>query len=543
MNLSRRAFASGWAPALLRAQPRKPPVDVLRPPDYVAAYTPQLVIPQAGGDVRVRVEPSGKIVIEAPQTELWRVHLRWKGKLPGGWRYLGDAWERSYGELEWRGSAPNRVMPWYFLVSNGSTSYGYGVKVQPAAFCYWLADPEGISLWLDLRCGGSGLLLGERRLEAATIVSVEGGSPFSTAGELCHRLCERPRLPAHPVYGWNNWYYTYGKGFAAADIEHESQLVSSLSPSGANRPYFVIDMGWEAQPEGAGPWMGGGAGFPDMAGLAAKMRTAGVRPALWVRPLYTREKAPSAWLLPPNRLNRPLKEGFHVLDPSVPEALEHIRQNVRRIRGWGYDLIKHDFTTFELFGRWGFEMGVALTNSGWHFAARSKTTAEVVLDLYRGIREAAGDALLIGCNTIGHLGAGLFELQRIGDDNSGRDWHRTRRMGVNTLAFRMPQHGTFFAADADCAPITSQVPWGLSKRWLDLLARSGTPLFVSADPKAIPADQRAAIKEALAAASRVQSRAEPLDWMESLTPRRWRVGGRAVDYNWFGEDGVSPFST
>ena len=75
-------------------------------------------------------------------------------------------------------------------------------------------------------------------------------------------------------------------------------------------------------------------------------------------------------------------------------------------------------------------------------------------------------------------------MQRTGDDTSGRDWNRTRKMGVNTLAFRAPQQGTFFAIDADCAAITKDVPWQFSAQWLDLLARSGAPLFVSLAPGA-----------------------------------------------------------
>ena len=135
---------------------------------------------------------------------------------------------------------------------------------------------------------------------------------------------------------------------------------------------------------------------------------------------------------------------------------------------------------------------------GWHFHDRGKTTAEIVLDLYRAIRRGAGDAVLLGCNVIGHLAAGLVEAQRIGDDTSGREWSRTRKMGVNTLAFRMAQHNTFFAADADCVPMTSDIPWSLTRQWLDLVARSGTALFISVDPAAIQAEQRPAIKAALA---------------------------------------------
>jgi alpha-galactosidase len=205
-------------------------------------------------------------------------------------------------------------------------------------------------------------------------------------------------------------------------------------------------------------------------------------------------------------------------------------------------MIKYDFSTFDILGRWGFQMGPTVTSDNWHFADRGKTTAEVITNFYRAIRKAAGGALLIGCNTVGHLGAGLFELHRIGDDNSGRDWNRTRRMGVNTLAFRMPQHNALFAADADCVPLTKDVSWEMSRQWLDLLANSGTPLFVSADPAALGAEQRSAVRVAMAAASRPQPPGEPLDWMETATPGRWSLGDRTATYQWFGEEGVFPFS-
>src|SRR5207244_9136454 len=133
--------------------------------------------------------------------------------------------------------------------------------------------------------------------------------------------------------------------------------------------------------------------------------------------------------------------------------------------------------------------------SGWRFQDRSRTTAEVILDFYRAIREGAGErSTIIGCNTIGHLGAGLFDLQRVGDDTSGEEWDRTRRMGVNTLAFRGVQHGTFFATDAGCVGITTAILWQLNKQWLDLLSRIGTPLFVSPAPDASRSEPREALR-------------------------------------------------
>jgi alpha-galactosidase len=221
--------------------------------------------------------------------------------------------------------------------------------------------------------------------------------------------------------------------------------------------------------------------------------------------------------------------------------LQAVRQDIGRLASWGFEMVKHDYSSFDLTGRWGSGMGPELTDSGWHFADRSRTTAEVTLALYRAIREAAGDALIIGCNTFGHLAAGLVELQRTGDDTSGRDFNRTRRMGVNTLAFRAPQHRAFFDLDADCAPITPELPWDLASRWLDLVAHSGTALFVSADPKSLNAETKEAIRRGFLAASKPQQMAEPLDWMDTTTPSRWRIQGKIVKFDWYGPEGGTPF--
>jgi alpha-galactosidase len=278
--------------------------------------------------------------------------------------------------------------------------------------------------------------------------------------------------------------------------------------------------------------------FPPMANLADEIRSKGGRPGLWVRPLVTVDRVPASWTRPPTRF-----AGDYpgvVLDPSVPEVLALVREDVARVaREWRYELVKHDFTTYDLFGRWGFEMGPSVTADGWSFADRSRTSAEVVRTLYGAIREAAGPSLVIGCNTIGHLGAGLFELQRTGDDTSGRQWERTRKMGVNTMAFRLPQHGTFFASDPDCAPVTKALPWPLAASWLRLVSASGTPLFLSHARDALGAEQKAAAREAFALAAAPQPPAEPLDWLDTTCPRRWRLGGREVAFAWTDEGGAS----
>ena len=503
------------------------------------------------GDVAVHIErhdsrngSQSAVRVRSPKTAPYRLRLRWLGRTANGLSYLGDAWERSYGDLGWRPLDPERILPWYFLATSGTQLVACGVKTNPAAFCFWQVDADGVSLWLDLRNGGTGVQLGNREISAATIVQsvYTNASPFDAARRFCRVLCDKPRMPAHPVYGGNNWYYAYGKS-SADDIRHDSERIASWAPaSGSNRPLMVIDDGWQPNAT-AGPWDRGAAQFPDMARLAADMRRTGVRPGIWTRPLFTKEDVPENWRLQsPNARKHFREHQGATLDPTVPAVINRVEKDMRRLAGWGYELIKHDFSTYDLTGRWGFTMGAAITDAGWSFADPSRTNAEIIRSLYEAIRQGAGGVMITGCDTVGHLGAGLFDMQRTGDDTSGRDWNRTRRMGVNTLAFRTPQHGAFFAVDADCVGLTNQVPWKYNRQWLDLLARAGVPLFVSAAPNAVGPEQRSAIRAAFETASVAQPPGEPLDWNNSTEPERWRLQGKAVTYDWFGAEGVSPFA-
>jgi alpha-galactosidase len=481
--------------------------------------------------------------VQSPQSPLLRIRLRWQLAVAADLRYAGDHWERSYGDLAWRYMEPERILPWYFLATDGRATHACGVKTAPAALCFWQVDPAGISLWLDVRNGGRGVHLGRRELTVATVLteSYGGLSPFAAAARFCKRLCDEPRLPRMTVYGGNNWYYAYGKS-SAQDIRRDSERIAALAVGLENKPFMVIDDGWEPN-HVAGPWSHGNAGFPDMPRLAQDMRRTGVQPGIWMRPLFLKDEAAKGWRLQsPNAAREYAKMQTYTLDPTIPDVVERLRQEIRTLAGWGYGLIKHDFSTYDMLGRWGFAMGAQITDANWSFADRSRTNAEIIRHFYGVLRAAAAETLLLGCNTIGHLAAGLFELQRTGDDTSGRDWNRTRKMGVNTLAFRGAQHNNFFVLDADCVGLTRQIPWEWNRQWLDLLARSGTALFVSAAPDAVGPEQQDALRQAFRTAASPQAVAEPMDWLENNEPRRWDLSGLKTSYDWFGKEGVSPFA-
>jgi alpha-galactosidase len=262
-----------------------------------------------------------------------------------------------------------------------------------------------------------------------------------------------------------------------------------------------------------------------MGAVAERIAAEGAVPGLWFRPLLTREPSPLA--------HGERIDGGWPLDPSRPDTLQRVAEDVARFRAWGYGLVKHDFSTFDVLGTFlEGETGLP-TDTPWTFADRSRTTAEILVDLYRTICVAAGPMTVLGCNTVGHLAAGLEHVHRIGDDTSGRRWERTRRMGVNSLAFRLPQHGAFFVADADCIPATPLTPWEQNRQFLDLVARTGTALFVSLDPRSrtrtVDDDVRSAIGRLLDGPGVA---VVPLDWVWTSTPSEWSMGDETVRYAW-----------
>ena len=526
-------------------------IDLRRPPDAVRAFGAEGLLPLDGHRVAVTCEireasPNTGAAVRVELTAsvpVSRVHLRWRGDLSAVRRYLPDAWERSYGDLGWFPERAERVLPWSFVADPGgdgtrSGATGVGVGIGPGALCCWTADAAGVSLWADVRCGGSPVLLGERTLHIADVVTItgaEGESPFAVQRRLCRAMAastDRPaRLPDHPVYGANDWHYALGRSDRRS-ILSLAQFTSACAGETAVRPYLMVDDGWSSGGLGHGPWIGNRR-YGHMGELARALRDAGVRPGLWYRPLTPLPEHGDRW-----RLAR----GGGVMDPSVPEVRQSIAHQVQRLADWGYELVKHDFTVWDVVGRWGFQMGAAVTDDGWSFADRGRTTAEVLTDLYRLLRAASGPAMVMGCNAFGHLVAGHAELQRVGDDASGRSWNRTRRMAVNALAFRAAQHGALYAVDADVAPITAGLPWRQSVQWLHLLAASGTPAFVSVDEASRTPSVAASVRDAFTLAASEQTLAEPLDWARSATPSRWRLGGHTQTYDWLEDDGAWPFA-
>ena len=493
-----------------------------------------------GGCVAYDLDSSLKVSVKSEKQGVSFIYLRWNENIDKSLKVLGDAWERGYGDLEWKLVDPERNMPWYMAISNGSdTDFDYfgrltqcfGVGVLPNAMALWSCDGEGVTLCLDVRCGCLPVELGNSVLDVATVHfrDYENTSAFLAIKDFCHVMSPAPILADHVVYGSNNWYYAYGES-SHEEIIADTKFVKSMCEGAKNIPYMVIDDGWQPNRCDA-PWDRGNEKFPDMKALADQMKEIGVRPGIWVRYLINGKRGESRMVdsFPEEWYTQRSK---FVLDPSHPKVLEYVRETTQRLVDWGYTLIKHDFSTYDIFGLWGFRTKEHLANGDWGFYDKTKTTAQIIKNFYTVIKEAAGDTVIIGCNVIGHLCAGIHEFNRTGDDTSGREWARTKKMGVNTLAFRIAQNNAFFGADADCVGIMGLVDWKLNSQWLKLLSRSGSCLFVSCKPGILSESEAADLREGFLVGSEQSDELVPIDWMETLTPSRYLINGEEVVFDW-----------
>ena len=416
-------------------------------------------------------------------------------------------------------------MPWYFIATDKNTSFCFGVKTGAKSFVSFKYDQSGITALVDCRNGGNGVHLNGRKVLLASFVfaEYEGDDITASLKDYCKKLCDNAILPKERIYGGNNWYYAYGKS-SYKQIISDARLQVELANGVENKPFQVIDDCWQKH-RCEGPWYPNKK-FKDMKKLATEIKAIGARPGIWVRLLHNRDKA----LTKEMRILRNGKRRY--LDPTHPQVQDYIKNDIERIKNWGYELIKHDFSTADLFGDYGKDLDATITKiDNWHFYDKTKTNAEIVLEFYELILNAAEDMLIIGCNTISHLSAGYVHISRTGDDTSGKEWERTKKMGVNTLAFRLAQNETFYMCDADCVGIIkNKISWDKNKQWLHLLSFSNTPLFISCTNK-ISDEQRTDIMNAYKVFN-IEHNIKPIDIYKTKTPSIWEIDGEIINYNW-----------
>ena len=518
-------------------------ISLLRQPDYICGATEKTPFRfEEYGICEVKYEykvekNNAKIIVYPSGSPVKYLKLRFNGDLSAVESVYSDQWERA-GEpsfLEWTAVRAGRILPWFcYLRHDGRTSC-YGVKTGADCFACFQVDTDGITLFLNLCNGTQGTDL-QAPITACEVVELcdQTGDCYAIAAKFSRLLCDAPVLPKTPIFGVNNWYWAYGD-ISRKSVLAETDYLLQMTAGCKNSPYMIIDDGWQKhRAPGAGSYIGGewlpNEKFGDMADMAAAIHAKGAKAGLWFRPLLTRENVPSDALLAE-------EHGGFVLDPSHPFTLEKVYNDAKRIADWGFDLIKYDFTTIDITGlpvllaKHSFEM-TANTRS---FYDKTKTTATIMKNLYRVIQAAVGDKEVIGCNTVGHLTAGIHSVYRVGHDVSGRSFEWTRRDGINSV-MRLPLNGALYNVDPDCAPFTEKVDADINLDFLEMCALTGMTTLASVTPNILTEEQMQRINGIFRLADQGGAGYGIADYEKNVNPERFvsQDGTRERRFHWNG---------
>ena len=518
-------------------------VSLLRQPDFVYGATDSTIL-RFEEDVQetcpvkyeYKVENGvGKVIVYPSGEPVKYLKFRFSGDMTSISSVLNDRWERSgiHAYIEWRSIMPNRVLPWYFVAVGGNKTACYGVKTGANCFAFFQIDTHGVTLFMNLRNGNLGTDLQEP-IVACEVVELfeENQDVYFTTQRFCKKMCDNPVLPKEPIFGFNNWYWAYGNIDYDCVIE-EAKSVVECAKGCKNRPYMIVDDGWQKNRKGemgsyiGGPWEPNEK-FKDMKKLCDDVHKIGAKIGVWFRPLLTIDDIPE-------EMQFAKESGGIIMDPSHPETLKKVYEDAKKIRSWGFDLIKHDFTSIDVLGYIVHEKHDLLTleNREKPFYDRTKTTAQILKNLYKVIQEGAGDADVITCNVVGHLSAGISSIHRVGNDTSGMAWEWTRLDGVNSV-MRLPQNYTFFNVDPDCAAFTEKVKNYINFDYLEMCAVTGMTTLASVTPKLFGEKEKAELNRIFRIADENKSRFYIKDYLTNSNPEIFAsIDGKEVKkFDW-----------
>ena len=431
----------------------------------------------------------GKLTVYPSCSPIKYLKLRWNGELNFVEKVYGDQWERAGvngAYLEWRSVMACRNLPWFTYLYADKKTACYGVKTGANSFASWRVDTHGITLFVNLCCGTEGVDLIEPllALEVVELISQKGEDVYSVAKRFSRIMCDNPVLPKTPIFGINNWYWAYGE-ICQEIIEQETDYLMEMCKGTKNRPYMVVDDGWQVNrtfsspPYIGGPWKDCNERFESLDKIVDSIHSRGAKAGLWFRPLLTMGTCPNDAVLEYKSTNG----GGLILDPSHPYTLEHVYNDAKMFSDLGFDLLKHDFTVMDICG-----FGLSADNNDStlfkverKFFDKTKTTAIIFKNLYKAIQKGFGDKDIIACNTISHLTAGIHSIYRVGNDNSGYSFEWTRRDGINSV-MRLPLNDTFYNVDPDCAAFTEMTNAKENLDFLRMCAVTGMTTFASVKP-------------------------------------------------------------
>ena len=455
-------------------------------------------------------------------------------------RILTDEWERCYGNggVHPLDAKQKHESAWdihCFDPARGqSLSLSY-LDIPNAMLSFSLehrGSGESVDLVIaaDTRAGDQAVQVspGESFSLGAIAIIVQQGNPVDTLITYARVIAAHNHIEVRgaPPTGWVDWYFAKGN-ISGQDILDNIEIIArEFKEFGLE--YIQIDSGWQRGIEtsppphnvvAGGPWEPNSKFPRGMKWFAERIRAAGFKPGLWIRPFQAVKGAPE-------REEHP--EWFNAdgqMDISLPAVRNHVGGITRTVvQDWGYDYVKYDFAAYDLFNAWGpklFDHHAAVPEPH----VQSLTSLQAYSKSISAIHDAAkGKARLLACNGVMPVTLGLADAFRIGDDVG--DWERTLRMGVGSTAARFYTHGSFWWNDPDCLLVREPFTLEQARMWASLIAQTGGVVFISEDLRKLPGDRLSIIKKVLPVyvpGTLPYSYATPVDFLEHNPPEVWNL--------------------
>ena len=296
--------------------------------------------------------------------------------------------------------------------------------------------------------------------------------------------------PEKNFRGWCSWYQYYNR--ITPELLYRN--LKAIKDRGMDFDFFQIDDGYQ---RAVGDWLDQSSPFDGrMKELADAVKTAGMKPGIWIAPFSAAANSELFRYHPEyilkNESGQKLKASYNPfwksfyygVDVTHPRYAEYLKEFIDTIANqWGFEYLKCDFL-----------FTAALRGAVHHDLSLSR--ASVLKKGMEIIRSTAGpDTKIIGCGMPLSAGIGLVDAMRVGPD-TGDFWvHyaaklvRTGSMfgvrnSMKNFMVRSPMHKRLWLNDPDCIMIRDKgtgLKPGERQSQIDAIALSGGILIYSDD--------------------------------------------------------------
>jgi alpha-galactosidase len=283
------------------------------------------------------------------------------------------------------------------------------------------------------------------------------------ADELVERLEVPAPRPAPTT--WCSWYHYYTR-VTQRDVEENLDAMSDLDLA---VDVVQLDDGYQAA---IGDWLTLSDRFASLPEMVSRIQRDGRRAGIWLAPFLVGQRSELArihpdWLVRgadgrPVDAGRNWEQDLYALDITNGAAAAYLTEVLVTFRGWGFDFFKIDFI-----------YAGALTGQRRHDVGEIEAYR---LGL-RLVRDAIGDAYLLGCGAPILASIGLVDAMRVSPDTGpiyevpGDLSAPAIRSAMVTGEARAFQHGRFWINDPDCLIVGPKVE--RREEWAAHLARYG----------------------------------------------------------------------